>query len=205
MTKLTATLIRARYRTSVGDSNAAGKVPLIIQGASGQTASLIEAYDSSKNFLWGIDANGQKIDNGGATTTNTTTVSITSANITDTAAGHLGHANGVILVADPAAGLQIELVSVVMSFTFGVAQYTAGGNVTVNISGGGAALTGLVSAANSIGNAASKVVQFVPLSTVGNALTSAKGFNLVAASAFTQPGTATGTVKCFVTYRTHTL
>ena len=74
----------------------------------------------------------------------------------------------------------------------------------MNISGGGAALTGLVSAANSLGAAADKIVQFVPLATAGIALTENTGLNLVAASAFTQPGTAAGTVKVFVRYRIHT-
>ena len=41
--------------------------------------------------------------------------------------------------------------------------------------------------------------------TAGIALTSNKGLNLVAASAFTQPGTAAGTVKVWTTYRLHTL
>ena len=91
-----------------------------------------------------------------------------------------------------------------MSYTYATAAYTGGGNVTVNINGG-AALTGVVSAANSLGAASSNIIQFVPLATAGIALTANKGLNLVAASAFTQPGTAAGTVKVFFAYRIHTL
>src|ERR1035437_9550663 len=58
LTKLTATLIRARYRALVGDSNAAGKVPLTIQGAPSQTANLLEFYDGSKNGLAAFDNGG---------------------------------------------------------------------------------------------------------------------------------------------------
>ena len=132
------------------------------------------------------------------------TVSIPAADITATTAGKLGHADGVPLVADPGSGKLVELISAVMSFTYGAAQYGGGGNVSIN-SNGGSALTGVVSNANSLAAAADKIVQFVPLAAAGNAQTANKGLNLVAASAFTQPGTATGTVKVFVTYRIHTL
>jgi hypothetical protein len=204
LTKLGPVLFRARYRTSVGDSNAANKVPVIIQGAASQTANLIEYYDSAKNLLRAVDPSGAEINNGGASLVQTAMISVSAANITDTGAGHLGHAAGVPLVADPGAGKAVELISAVMSFTYSTAQYTGGGNISVNINGG-AALTGVVSAANSLGAAADKLVQLVPLATAGNALTVNKGLNLVAAAAFTQPGTAAGTVKVFVSYRIHTL
>lgn len=132
------------------------------------------------------------------------TVSISAADIVATAAGKFGHAAGVPLVADPGAGKLVELISTIMSYTFGVAAYTAGGNITVNINGG-AAVTGLIAAASSIGAGASNIIQFVPLAAAGNVLTADKGINLVAAAAFTQPGGAVGTIKVFVAYRVHTL
>ena len=204
LTKLTATLIRARYRTTVGDSNAAGKVPLIIQGAPSQTANLLEFYDGSKNGLMAIDANGALLSNAGASLTQTAAISISAANIIATGAGAFGHAAGVVLVADPGAGKSVELVSALLSTTFGVAAYTAGGNITVNTNGG-AAVTGLVSAANSLGAAASNIYQFLPLAAAAQVYTVNKGLNLVSTVAFTNPGTATGTLKVFVTYRIHTL
>lgn len=126
---------------------------------------------------------------------------ITPANIIGTGAGQLGHANGVILI--PAAGLHVvtELVSVVAHFKFVVAAYTAGGNITVNQGAGGAALTGLVSAANSLGNAASKSVAFVPLSTAAIPLVENGPINLVSSVAFTNPGTAAGTVTWVANFR----
>jgi hypothetical protein len=132
------------------------------------------------------------------------TIPITSAMITGTAAGQLGHALGVPLVPDPPAGTLIELISCIVSYKFATAAYANGGNLSVNINGG-AAVTGVVSAANSIGAGADKAVELLPLAAAGNVLTPNKGLNLVAAAAFTNPGTAAGTVKCYVMYRVYTL
>lgn len=130
-------------------------------------------------------------------------VSITAADIVATGAGKLGHASGVVLVADPGSTKVVELISAILIYDYDTAAFTGGGNLSIN-SNGGSALTGVVSAANSLGASADKVVQFVPLSTAGNALTVNKGLNLVAASAFTQPGTAAGVVRVKVAYRVHT-
>lgn len=128
-------------------------------------------------------------------------VDITSANITGTSAGQLGHAQGVLLIPAAPAGFVNILDQAVMSYLFNTAAYTGGGNTTVNIGGGGAALSGLVSAANGLGKASSNITQFVPLATVGIGQTSAQSINLVAASAFTQPGTAAGTIKVHLWYK----
>ncbi len=132
-------------------------------------------------------------------------VDISAADIVSTSTGKLGHANGYTLVAAPGSGKVIQLVSAVLSFTYATAAYTAGGNLTVNIGAGGAALTGLISAANSLGASADKIAQFVPLSTAAVNLTVNTALSLVASAAFTNPGTAAGTVKVFVAYRTITL
>lgn len=130
-------------------------------------------------------------------------VSISAADIVATAAGKLGHAAGVVLVADPGATKVVELISAVLIYDYAVAGYTDGGNLTININGG-AALTGLVSAANSLGSTADKIIQFVPLSTTANALTANKGLNLVSSAAFTNDNSATGVVRVKVAYRVHT-
>lgn len=129
------------------------------------------------------------------------TGTITSANITGTGAGQLGHANGVILV--PAAGATIinELISAVLINDFATAAYTGGGNTTINIGGGGAALTGLVSNANFIQSAADKTIEFVPLAATFNTYTLNNSLNLVTASAPTNPGTAAGVFRYVVAYR----
>lgn len=127
---------------------------------------------------------------------------ISSANIVGTGAGQFGHAAGVTLLAAPGATLIAELISLVMFYDFAVAAYTAGGNITVNRTGG-AAITGVVSNANSVANAADKVAVFMPLAAAAEVVAPNVGFSLVAATAFTQPGTAAGVVRWLLNYRIH--
>lgn len=125
---------------------------------------------------------------------------ITSADITGTASGQFGHANGYPLVTVP-TGYVAELLSVIAIYDYSTATYGGGGNVTVNESGGGSAVTGLISAANSFGAATDKIVRWIPLSTAAANLTAATGWSLVAGAAFTQPGTAAGVIRYIVRYR----
>lgn len=138
----------------------------------------------------------------GATTIQQAFGTISAANIVATTSGAFGHANGVIMAPAPGVGFANVLVSASISYIFGVAAYTAGGNITVNNGAGGSALTGLISAANSVGAASSKAVAFVPLSTAGIALVDNGPLNLVSSAAFTQPGTATGTIKWRINFYT---
>lgn len=119
---------------------------------------------------------------------------ISSAAVIGTVAGQLGHANGVVLQAAPAANFALQLVAMGIYYTFATASYTAGGNITANYGAGGAAVSGLASAANSIGATASKALVFYPLAAAGNPVVSAAALNLVSSAAFTNPGTAAGTV-----------
>ena len=128
---------------------------------------------------------------------------ISSANITATTAGALGHANGYELVKAPGANKVLELVSAVLAMEYDTAAYTAGGDTTINIGAGGAALTGLVSNANFIQVTADKVIMFVPLAATFLTLTENAGINLVSASAPTNPGTAAGEIHYRVIYRIH--
>lgn len=131
------------------------------------------------------------------------TGSISPANIIGTAAGQFGHANGVIMVPAQGAHKVVELVSCSAFFDFITAAYTAGGNITVNNGAGGAALTGLVSAANSLGAASDKPVFFVPLSTVAIPYVENGPINLVSSAAFTNPGTAAGVIRWEILFRIH--
>lgn len=138
---------------------------------------------------------------GGASSVQRASGTISSANITGTSAGQLGHANGFIMVPAPGTGYINQLVSAILINDFGVAAYTGGGNTTVNIGGGGAALTGLVSNANFIQAAADKIIEFVPLAATFNTYTNNNPINLVTASAPTNPGTAAGVFRYEVFYR----
>lgn len=135
----------------------------------------------------------------------TVTGQITSANLTGTSAGQFGHASGFIMVPAPGAGLAVILLNAVLSYVFGTAAYTAGGNTTINWGSGGAAITGLISNANFAAAAVSKPVQFGPLATVGFAIVPNVSLNAVTSAAFTQPGTAVGVINYAVTYMLVTL
>lgn len=131
-------------------------------------------------------------------------VLISAADIVATTAGKLGHDAGVPIVAASAATKYVELVSATMLYDYDTAAFGAGGNITINATGG-SAVTGLVSNANSLAAAADKVVKFYPLSTAGVNVAINTGFSLVSSVAFTQPGTAAGTVRVLVYYREHSL
>lgn len=139
----------------------------------------------------------------GATMLQRTSGSISAADIIGTAAGQFGHANGYPLLAAQGAHNVIELVSAEVHFQRATAAYTAGGNITINWSAGGAALTGLVSAANSLGNAAAKSWVFYPLTTAAILNVENGGLNLVSSAAFTNPGTAAGLIAWVLYYRVH--
>lgn len=137
-------------------------------------------------------------------TIKTATVTISAADLVATGAGKFGHAAGYPLVADPGAGKVVQLISAILSYTHDTAAYGGGGNTTININGG-AAVTGVIANSAFAAAAASSVTELVPLATAGNVKTANKGLNLVTASAFTQPGTAAGTIKAIVHYRVITL
>jgi hypothetical protein len=209
-TRLPKLLLKA-LRT---DANTIAETPLTVQAVSGQTGNLIEVKDNASpaNVLFSLSAAGvPTVPTASFPVTSLVesalrqaTVTISAADIIATTAGKFGHAAGYPLVADPGAGKVVFLDSAIMSYTHDTAAYTAGGNITININGG-AAVTGLVSAAATLGGTANVVYQFVPLSTAAAAMTANKGLNLVAAAAFTNPGTAAGTIKMIVTYRIVTL
>lgn len=128
------------------------------------------------------------------------TVSLAAADLIDTASGKLSHANGLIVVPAAPTGYVNVLHRAIVSYTFGVAAYTGGGNTTFNIGAGGAALTGLIATTTLWQNASSIVQEFVPLSTVAFPITKETSINLKTASAITNPGTATGTAKVYAWY-----
>ena len=122
-------------------------------------------------------------------------ISITAANI-------ISGTTMKQLVAAPASGSYLELLSCTLAITFGTAAYTGGGNVSIAL--GTTPITGIISAANSFGKGSSAVIQFNPLAAAAtdiSALT-ATALNInVASGAFTNPGTAAGTAVAYVAYR----
>lgn len=159
--------------------------------------------------FWNIQSatklGSNQIQSGADATILQATGTITSANITGTSAGQLGHANGFIMVPAGGAAVMNQLVYAIITNTFSVAAYGGGGNTTVNIGGGGAALTGLAANTVIITNAATVTIEYVPLAATKNTYTLNNPLNLVTASAPTQPGTAAGTISYKVGYRAITI
>ena len=122
-------------------------------------------------------------------------ISITAANI-------ISGTTMKQLVAAPASGSYLELLSCTLAITFGTAAYTGGGNVSIAL--GTTPITGIISNANSFGKGSNAVIQFNPLAAAAtdiSALT-ATALNInVASGAFTNPGTAAGTAVAYVAYR----
>lgn len=128
------------------------------------------------------------------------TVSLTAADLIDTASGKLSHANGLIVVPAAPTGYVNVFQKAIVSYTYATAAFTGGGNTTFNIGAGGAALTGLIATTTLWQNGSSIIQQFVPLSTVAFPITTATSINLKTASAITNPGTAAGSAKVYVWY-----
>lgn len=156
----------------------------------------------------GVTVDSVRLKDGGislgtnAVNTFTALKTITAAEIVGTAAGDLGHASGVELVAAPGAGFALEFLDAVAIYDFGVAAYTGGGNdTTINIGSGGAAITGVVTSANLLGAAGDKIVAFRPLSVAALPVTANAGISMNSVTAWTQPGTAAGVLRVYVNYR----
>jgi hypothetical protein len=124
-TKLTSLFLRYRYRSGVGDSNAANKTPLVIQAAASQTNDLIDVYDSSKNGLFWVDSAGKAHGAAGTDASSYATIdgaqTLTNKTLTSpTITGGLYSdvksttaqvtANGTITYAD-VTGLQVTVVA----------------------------------------------------------------------------------------------
>lgn len=132
-----------------------------------------------------------------------TEATISSADITSTSSGKLGHANGYEIVAAPGADKVIEFLGGIIVLDYATAAYTAGGDVSIKFAAGGDAVSTVVAAADSVGGSADKKALLFP--SFGYSPVTNAGLHLVAETAFTNPGTAAGVVRTRVCYRIHDL
>lgn len=131
----------------------------------------------------------------------TATTTLTATEIVGTTAGDLGHANGATLIADPASSLTIQFIGAILVYDFATAAYTGGGNDLVICYGsGGTTLSGATTSANLLGAAGDKIVSVYPLTTAGVPMVVGTGIS-IKSTAWTQPGTAAGVLRCTVYYR----
>lgn len=131
----------------------------------------------------------------------TVLTTLTATEIVGTAAGDIGHASGATLVTAPTSDYTLEFVSAVAIYDFNTAAYTGGANdLVVAIGSGGAAISGVCSTANLLGAAGDKIVYFRPLATAAVPMSVGTAISL-RGTAFTNPGTAAGTLRVYTTYR----
>lgn len=133
----------------------------------------------------------------------TATVTLTVTQIVGTAAGDIGHSAGAVLVAAPGATKILEFVSAVLIYDFDTAAYTGGNNDLV-IRQGTTAVSAAIADADLIGDTADDIAYVNALSAADIKLTANSTLNL-AGTAYTQPGTAAGTLSVRITYRVHTI
>ena len=131
-------------------------------------------------------------------------ITIPAADLIAVGAGKFGHANGYPLVAGVADHV-IEFISATLIYDQAVKQYTGGGDVTVNWSGGGAALSNKIAKEEFCahnGDTVNLVTALVP--ATGISLLTGTGINLVTTVAFADGGVgALGVVRAKVAYRVH--
>jgi len=156
----------------------------------------------------GVTVDGVLLKDGGISpgSTNaqlfTVLTTLTADTIVGTAAGDLGHADGVELVAAPGSGYALQFIRAIAIYDFDTAAYTGGGNDTsIRLGSGGAAITGVVTSANLLGAAGDKIVRFEPLSTAALPVSVNVAISINSTTAWTQPGTAAGVVRIYTTYR----
>jgi hypothetical protein len=190
-TKLTQLLLKARARTSVGDSNAANKTPLIIQGAASQTSDLVQVYDSSKNGLYAIDSNGHVNQSGVTKVKNCVAqLSLTAANIQGM------FATPISVVAAPAAGTAVVVEQVMVELNLTATQFASGGVVHFYYHGQTTELMAQTLAAATInGGAGQSIYLLEPVQTAGGSVvTKNVGVDITNATGAFTTGTGTAVV-----------
>jgi len=157
----------------------------------------------------GITIDGVTLKDGGILKTptveeHTDIVTLTATQIVGTAAGDVGHVDGAILVAAPAAGYVLEFVSAMFIYDYATAAYTGGADdivVQVGASGTQVTVSGAITGAELLEAAADKLLQ---LNAIATELAPAAGSAIsIAGTALTQPGTAAGVLRVHVTYKVH--
>lgn len=167
-------------------------------------ADTIAEYTSGS----GVTVDGVLLKDSGLTlgstgvTEYTKEVTIGATQIVGTAAEDIAHTDGATLVAAPGAGYALEFVSAVLIYDYLTAAYT-GGNNDMTIRVGTVAQTSAVSKANCLGASGDKVYR-IGCTATELSLPVNSAINLFAGTAFTQPGTAAGSLRVQLVYRVHT-
>ncbi len=131
----------------------------------------------------------------------TAEVTLTATEIVGTASGDVGHVDGAILVAAPGSGFAHQFVSVFFVYDFGVAAYTGGADdaiIQVGVNGAQVTVSSAITGANLLEAAGDKMLGLG--STATELVFADNGVISLYGTALTDPGTAVGTLRCYVTY-----
>lgn len=131
------------------------------------------------------------------------TFALTKANIIGVAAGDLGHASGFPLVTAVGTHNVIEFISAILFYDYAGQGYANGGNISVGHSAAGSTVSGVVSAANSLGAAADKALILLSSVPTNNLLVENAGLSLYTSGGFTDAGASAGVLRGVVNYRVH--
>lgn len=106
------------------------------------------------------------------------------------------------VIPTPGAVSAIQFISAILIYDFDIAAYTDGGNVTINYTGG-AAVSDIVSAANSFASATDEITGFSALVVAGGApILANTGLSITNDTTdFVNPGTAAGVGRLIINYR----
>ena len=191
--------------------NSSGAITADIQAAEGSIGSTEIADGAITSAKLGAKAVGSaaiaddaitsaKIEEG---VIQTAIVTLTADKMVGTGAGCIGHADGAVLVAAPGEGKCLEFVSAVLSYTFNTAAYTGGGDDLV-VRQGTTSVSAAIASADLIGDSANDYAYVGALSAADIKLTANSNLNLKS-TAWTNPGTAAGTLRYAVSYRVHSI
>jgi hypothetical protein len=172
-----------------------------VDSAAGFSVNGTGVIDSSGNLTAAAGSVGS--DELDSSVIQVKTVVLTATEIVGTAAGDIGHSAGAVLVAAPGATKILEFVSAVLIYDFATAAYTGGNNDLV-IRQGTTAVSAAIADADLVGDSADDIAFVNALSAADIKLTANSTLNL-AGTAYTNPGTAAGTLSVRVAYRVHTI
>lgn len=178
----------------------------ISRGSQAETVTGAKTFQGNNTYQGSNTHSGTETFNGPVTMGAdsgqilTATKTLTAAEIVGVAAGDIGHADGAILVAAPGAGKAIQFISAILIYDFLTAAYTGGADDSAIIYPGFNAVSGVITDSELITSAGDEMISLLALSAAGIPMVTNVGLNLKG-TAFTNPGTAAGVLRCTINYR----
>ncbi|MBA7700398.1 hypothetical protein ES703_109112 [subsurface metagenome] len=129
---------------------------------------------------------------------------LTATEIVGNDEGDIGHVDGAILVAAPSSGYILQYIDALLIYDYDIVAYTGGSNdivIQLGSSGTQLAVTKAIAKSFLLGASGDKI--YSPYKEysgqVGLPVPTGAAIS-IAGTAFAQPGTAAGVLRCYVTY-----